>query len=127
MSMATLFVMAATMVYPPDVPAAVQIIKESGVFVMRTLDETPKPLYSYDRDEKDKSNCTGACATAWPPLPAPANAKPVGKWTVVNRADGKKQWAFDGKPVYTYARDTEGVATGDGAGGVWHLLPTTPG
>ena len=127
MSMASFFVIAAATVYPPDVPAAVQVIKENGVFVMRNLDEIPKPLYSYDRDEKEKSNCNASCAAAWPPLPAPANAKPFGRWTVVNRADGKKQWAFDGKPVYTNAHDTEGVATGNGSGGVWHLLPTTPG
>jgi predicted lipoprotein with Yx(FWY)xxD motif len=44
----------------------------------------------------------------------------------VTRADGSLQWAFAGKPVYTFAKDAEGVPSGDGMGGAWHLLPTTP-
>ena len=30
------------------------------------------------------------------------------------------------RPVYNFMRDSEGTATGDGMGGVWHLLPSTP-
>jgi predicted lipoprotein with Yx(FWY)xxD motif len=122
MSMAIIFVLAA---FPPDVPQAVQIIEENKVYVLRTL-VGEKSLYTYDRDEPGKSNCTGPCATAWPPLRAPASAKPVGKWTVMKRADGVLQWAYDGKPVYTYQRDKPAVASGDGIGGIWHLLPATP-
>ena len=36
------------------------------------------------------------------------------------------QWAYKGHPVYTYAADTAGKPTGDGMGGVWHLLPPIP-
>jgi predicted lipoprotein with Yx(FWY)xxD motif len=81
-----------------------------------------KPLYTFDRDEPGKSNCAGQCASAWPPLVAPEGAKPVGAWTVITRADGTKQWAIDGKPVYTFVRDTDSKPTGDGMGGVWHLV-----
>lgn len=42
-----------------------------------------------------------ACTSAWPPVLAPADAKPVGKWTVVDRLDGRKQWAYGGMAVYT--------------------------
>ncbi|HEX7753178.1 MAG TPA: hypothetical protein VF440_12350 [Novosphingobium sp.] len=110
---------------PPEVPAQVQAAKDGEHYVLRALDGG-KPLYTFDRDEPGKSNCTDRCAAAWPPLAAPAGAKPVGKWTVVARADGSGQWALDGKPVYTFVRDTSGTATGDGMGGSWHLLPTTP-
>ena len=79
-----------------------------------------KPLYTFDRDEPGKSNCVDRCATAWPPLAAPAGAKAVGKWTVITRADGSSQWAVDGKPVYTFVRDTDGTATGDGRAGDDH-------
>jgi predicted lipoprotein with Yx(FWY)xxD motif len=82
-----------------------------------------KPLYTFDRDEAGKSNCVDRCATAWPPLAAPAGAKASGRWTVVTRADGSGQWALDGKPVYTFVRDTDAKATGDGMGGMWHLVP----
>src|SRR5690349_20481847 len=36
-----------------------------------------------------------SCAQAWPPVLAPANAKPIGKWTVIAKKDGTKQWAYD--------------------------------
>ena len=117
-------VLAAALAYPPDVPFDVQIIKEGDQYVMRTSDPA-RPLYTYAKDTPGKSNCVDACATAWPPLLV-KSGKPINKWTVVTRPDGAKQWAFDGKPVYTFARDTEGRATGDGVGDAWHLLPTIP-
>ena len=46
------------------------------------------------------------CTQVWPPVMASADAKPVGKWTVVTRNDGSKQWAFDGYPLYTSVLDT---------------------
>lgn len=109
----------------PAVPADVQVITEDGKYVLRTNDGG-KPLYTFDKDEPNKSNCLDRCLAAWPALAATAGAKAVGKWSVFARADGTSQWAYEGKPVYTFARDTEGAATGDGMGGVWHLLPATP-
>lgn len=118
-----LFALAAAIA--PAVPPQVQIIAENGNYVMRTLDGA-KPIYTFDRDEPGKSNCVDRCIAAWPAVVAPAGAKPVGKWTVIARADGTGQWAYDGKPVYTFVRDTGSTATGDGVGGSWHLLPTVP-
>ena len=37
---------------------------------------------------------------------AAAGAKPVGKWTIIKRQDGKQQWAYDDLPVYTSVLDT---------------------
>ncbi len=42
-----------------------------------------------------------SCAAAWPPVFASDDAKPVGKWTIVDRLDGRKQWAYDGWSLYT--------------------------
>ena len=78
-------------------------------------------LYTFDKDAAGKSACNGPCATNWPPMMAPANAKVEGDWTIVTRDDGGKQWAFKGKPLYTWAKDTKpGDKTGDGVGGNWH-------
>lgn len=78
-------------------------------------------LYTYDKDTKGKSTCTGKCATNWPPLKASASAKGEGSWTVVKRKDGTRMWAYDGKPVYTFVKDKKaGDMNGDGVGGVWH-------
>jgi predicted lipoprotein with Yx(FWY)xxD motif len=80
-----------------------------------------KPLYTFARDTTPgKSACNGPCLTAWPALTAAADAKADGDWTVVTRDEGAKQWAYKGKPLYTFARDTAGQpATGVSA--AWPL------
>ena len=80
-------------------------------------------LYTFDKDAGGKSACNGACAGIWPPLKAAGDAKDSGDWTVVTRDDGSKQWAFKGKPLYTFAKDQKpGDVTGDGfLNGAWHL------
>jgi predicted lipoprotein with Yx(FWY)xxD motif len=80
-----------------------------------------KALYSFARDTTPgKSACNGGCATAWPPLAAAADAKDDGDWTVVTRDDASKMWAYKGKPLYTYARDTAGQAA-TGVSAAWPL------
>ncbi len=81
-------------------------------------------LYTFDRDAagSGKSVCNGPCATNWPPLMAKAGAGNSGNWTVVTRDDGSKQWAYKGKPVYYWIKDTKaGDRTGDGVMNVWHI------
>lgn len=81
-------------------------------------------LYTFDRDSagSGKSVCNGPCASNWPPLIAPNDAKPMGGYSVVTRDDGKKQWAYKGWPLYHWAKDSKaGDRTGDGVGGVWKL------
>src|SRR5215203_5364172 len=79
------------------------------------VDSKGMTLYIFDRDVAGKSNCNGQCATNWPPLMAASDAKASGEWTTVTRDDGSKQWAYKGKPVYTWVNDTKpGDTTGDG-------------
>ena len=86
------------------------------------VDQKGMTLYTFDRDAADKSNCTGQCAQNWPPLAAPANAQASGDWTVVARDDGSKQWAYKGKPLYTWVKDAKpGDVTGDGVNNVWRI------
>lgn len=86
------------------------------------VDANGMSLYTYDKDEAGKSNCYDKCATNWPPLAAAADAKADGEWTIVDRTDGTKMWAYDGKPLYTFIKDkAKGDVTGEGVGGVWHL------
>lgn len=85
-------------------------------------DEKGMTLYVFDKDEPNKSNCYDNCAKAWPPYIAAADAKTEGEWTIVERSDGTKMWAYEGKPLYTYAEDKKaGDVTGDGKGDVWHI------
>ena len=79
-------------------------------------------LYTFDKDAGGTSNCYDACAQKWPPLAAAADAAVDGKYTLVERKDGSKQWAYDGKPLYLWQNDKKpGDVTGDGVGGVWHI------
>ena len=82
-----------------------------------------RTLYTFERDPVDKSNCNGPCEATWPPVYAFAGeSRPVGGWTVINRDDGSKQWAYKRKPVYTYVNDKQaGDTNGDGVDGAWHV------
>ena len=42
-----------------------------------------------------------SCTQVWPPVLASADAVEVGKWSLAERADGSKQWAYDGFPLFT--------------------------
>lgn len=110
---------------PPPTPGDVAVFKEGGAYVLRASRES-RPIYTFDRDQPGKSNCNGPCATAWPPLVAGAGSAPVGDWSLVKRDDGTHQWAWRGRPTYTFAKDAPEKATGDGLGGVWRLIPTIP-
>ena len=48
-----------------------------------------------------------SCAEVWPAVLASENAEPVGKWTIVEREDDSKQWAYDGYPLYTSILDRQ--------------------
>lgn len=86
------------------------------------VDAKGMTLYTFDKDMGGKSACSGKCAENWPPLMASAEAKDMGSWTVVTRDDGGKQWAYDGKPLYTWVKDSKaGDVTGDGVNSVWHV------
>jgi predicted lipoprotein with Yx(FWY)xxD motif len=85
---------------------------------------TPKgmTIYTYRDDPQGQSVCYDRCARAWPPVLAEAGAKPEGKLSVIKRKDGKRQWAYDGRPLYTWSKDqTPGEATGHKVGDVWHV------
>jgi predicted lipoprotein with Yx(FWY)xxD motif len=95
-------------------------VKTSGGML---TDAKGMTLYTFDNDkEPGKSACNGQCLNNWPALIAAADAKPMGDWTPIARDDGSKQWAYKGKPLYTYAKDAKpGDMTGDGRGKVWHM------
>ncbi|HEX8964812.1 MAG TPA: hypothetical protein VF820_00075 [Patescibacteria group bacterium] len=82
-------------------------------------------LYIFDKDSKDTSNCSGSCATNWPPYTSGAVAQKTfpANIGVITRADGTKQFTYNGMPLYYYAGDkSSGDTNGDGVGGIWHLV-----
>ena len=87
------------------------------------VDAKSMTLYSFDKDMGGKSMCNGPCAANWPALTAASGSAASGDWTTVTRDDGTMQWAYKGKPLYTFAKDTKpGDITGDGfLNGAWHI------
>jgi predicted lipoprotein with Yx(FWY)xxD motif len=87
------------------------------------VDTKGMTLYIFDKDADGKSACNGPCATNWPALKAEIGAKPSDAYTIVKREDGTSQWAYKGKPLYTWIKDTKpGDITGDGfLNGAWHV------
>jgi predicted lipoprotein with Yx(FWY)xxD motif len=83
-------------------------------------------LYYLTADSATTTNCTGGCATNWPPLtatsdnPASDPALP-GSLSVRNGPNGK-QVLYNGHPLYRYAQDsTSSDALGQGIGGKWFV------
>lgn len=78
-------------------------------------------LYTFDKDGPGVSNCYDKCAVNWPPAMAAADAKSESDFTIVDRTDGTKMWAYKGKPLYLWIKDQKpGDTTGDMVGEVWH-------
>jgi predicted lipoprotein with Yx(FWY)xxD motif len=92
------------------------------------VDAAGKTLYVFDRDTPGVSNCSGNCAVTWPPVLLlsgdPRGASEVsGTLGVITREDGGRQVTLNGLPLYNYVTDSApGDATGDGVGGVWHVI-----
>ena len=91
-------------------------------------------LYTFENDRNDAdgdgagdSDCNGACAETWPPLFADNGETPLGDFTIVDRDDGTRQWAFKGLPLYFFVQDAQaGETEGEGFGGVWFVVRPTP-
>ena len=90
-----------------------------------------RAIYLWAKDTSGMSACTGACASAWPPVTttgtvtASGGAKSSDLGTIT-RSDGTKQVTYDGHPLYFFSGDSgPGMASGqgnDGFGAKWWLV-----
>jgi predicted lipoprotein with Yx(FWY)xxD motif len=93
-----------------------------------------RSLYMFASDTAKKSTCTGACASAWPPLlthgsPKAGHGASAAKLGTITRPDGTHQVTYAGHPLYTFADDTAaGQTNGQGSNGFgakwWVLAPS---
>lgn len=106
----------------------VELIKEVRNVEQEALvaDSFGKTLYVFDPDQGQAApKCAGDCAEVWPPYLVNAGdaAGLIPPLATIDRANGKKQLTYKGRPVYTYIFDrTVGDDKGDGLGGVWHYI-----
>jgi predicted lipoprotein with Yx(FWY)xxD motif len=71
-----------------------------------------RALYLFTADRGKTSNCSGDCATAWPPYivkrkPVAGPGTKAGKIGTTRRSDGRLQATYGGHPVYFYVGDNE--------------------
>lgn len=90
-----------------------------------------RAIYMWEADRRDRSNCSGACAAAWPPVLSKSKPR-AGHGvtssdlsTISRRGGGERQAAYDGHPLYYYAGDARGTTRGEGSNGFgarWWLV-----
>jgi predicted lipoprotein with Yx(FWY)xxD motif len=84
------------------------------------VDSSGRTLYLFKKDTGTESQCTGACATNWPPLAATGTplAGTGAKTALIGttmRADGTSQVTYNGHPVYSFVGDQKaGQTSGEG-------------
>jgi predicted lipoprotein with Yx(FWY)xxD motif len=94
-------------------------------------DSSGRSLYLFASDTSTKSTCSGACATAWPPLtakgvPAAGTGATASDLGTITRSDGTKQVTYDRHPLYYFSGDSAaGQTNGEGINGFgapWYLV-----
>lgn len=88
------------------------------------------PVYLLTGDSKSHPECTGAqCLSAWPAVTSKSKKPTLGKGVsgkvAIWHHKGINQVTLNGHPLYTYAADSAGSASGQGLksfGGTWWLM-----
>ena len=110
----------------PPVGTTVMIVQKSAIgYVLAEANH--QVVYTYSKDKKyGKPTCTGACATTWLPATGTPQAGPAdvfsGQFGLVTRASGVKQITYNGLPLYLLKGAEPLATTGNGQGGVWHVV-----
>ena len=103
----------------------------AGAFL---TDGSGRTVYLWAKDGMNMSDCSGACAAAWPPVPATGTLTATGgakasDLGTITRSDGTKQATYDGHPLYYFVGDSAaGQTNGQGSdnfGAKWWLVATS--
>jgi predicted lipoprotein with Yx(FWY)xxD motif len=120
---------AATPTTSSGAAATVGVAKSSLGSVL--VNANGHTLYLFKADSGTSSACTGACATAWPPLlakgtPTAGTGLIAAKLRTIARSDGSHQVTYNGHPLYVFIKDTKpGDVNGQGVtafGAAWFAL-----
>ena len=86
------------------------------------IDADGRTLYTLDGDDDRQAACDELCDHEFVPFEASQLIRPVGSFTIIDRPDGLRQWAYRGKLLYTYAGDAiRGDASGMGIDKRWKV------
>jgi predicted lipoprotein with Yx(FWY)xxD motif len=118
----------------PVKPDATIGVASNGNLGKIIVDSNGDTVYLFQKDTGGKSACSGACATAWPPLiatgkPTVSGGLSDGKVSTTRRSDGKSQVTYAGHPLYRYQGDSKpGDASGQGLnafGASWYVVSSS--
>jgi predicted lipoprotein with Yx(FWY)xxD motif len=110
---------------------ATLIVGQTSTLGSFLVDGNGLTLYIFTKDQPGISNCSGTCASLWPPLLT--NGSPVAGSGVdssmigtLTRADGTTQVTYNGWPLYTFTNDeTAGDVNGEGYNTFWFVITPT--
>ncbi|MGI5204282.1 COG4315 family predicted lipoprotein [Spirillospora sp. CA-108201] len=75
------------------------------------VNQKGRTLYLFVADPPNRSTCSGACASIWPPVttqgvPTTAGGAQQSQISTINRSDGPPQIVYGGHPLYYFQADT---------------------
>ncbi len=113
---------------PPTTTAVLSLASSTTLGSYLTASTNNLTLYTYADDQQNVSNCTGTCATTWPPYTVQstagltAGAGISGTVGTITRTDGTIQVTYNGEPLYFYSGDVNpGDTNGNGVSGTWSV------
>lgn len=114
------------------VPATrARIVAKKSAFGRVLFDANGQVVYVFERDGKDRSNCTSAeCVKAWPPVltrdnPTAGEGVDPGLLGTIRRSDSRLQVTYNGRPLYFYEHEGPGEIkchNVDLHGGLWWVV-----
>ena len=110
--------------------AGVTIKSASSDFGTILFNRRGQAIYLFDREERARSECYGACAQAWPPVLTAGRPRAAGRTRpsllgTIRRRNGKRQVTYAGHPLYYYAHERPGQVLCQGVdefGGLWLVV-----
>ena len=98
---------------PQRVRKGTEVVLADSQFGRMLFNSKRQAIYIFERDERDKSNCYGECAEAWPPVfteggPRAGDGVDSSLLGTTRRRDGRRQVTYAGKPLYYYVNEGPG-------------------
>ena len=116
---------------------AEQIATATGEYGTYLTADEGKAVYVWLGDSGSTSNCSSACASAWPPVlttgaPTAGSGAVASDLGTTKRSDGSMQVTYKGHPLYYFAGDSgSGQTNGQGNNGFgakwWLVSPAGTG
>lgn len=113
----------------PTAATASITTKQTKLGTVLAFGPEKRTVYLWEGDKGSTSNCSGACAKAWPPVtgkPAAVGGAVTADLGTTMRSDGISQVTYKGHPIYTFVKDKDSEDAygqeSDAFGAEWYAL-----